>query len=113
MRKLETVKFRAGERQALSVVRERLGRFYVNSIIIYGSTARGEAEPESDTDLLILTAKPMTRWERRRITDEIFEINLDYGTNFSGLVVDTEAWERGPVSLLPIKEEILRDGVVV
>jgi uncharacterized protein len=113
MRKLEAVPFIEDEKQALNAVRERLNRFGVNSIIIYGSVARGEAEPESDTDLLILTAKSMNRWERRQITDEIFEINLDYGTNFSGLVMDAEAWERGPISLLPIREEILRDGVIV
>jgi predicted nucleotidyltransferase len=113
MKKLETIPLRTGEKQALIIVRERLEKFGVSSVILYGSTARGEAEPESDTDLLILTAKPMSRLERRHITDEIFEINLNYRTNFSGLVVDTEAWEKGPISLLPIKNEILRDGVIL
>ena len=113
MKKLETISLPEKEKQALDPIRERLDKYGVSSVIIYGSAARGEAEAESDTDLLILTMKPMSRLERRQITDAIFEINLDYDTNFSGLVIDQESWEKGPISLLPIRAEILHDGVIL
>jgi hypothetical protein len=34
-------------------------------------------------------------------------------TNFSTLVVDLDTWETGIISVLPLREEILRDGVSV
>jgi len=37
-------------------------------------------------------------------------VNLQYDTNFSSLVVDRNAWENGVFTILPLKEEILREG---
>jgi hypothetical protein len=54
--------------------------------------ARGEADEESDSDLLVTLTK-LTRFERHEITDSVFEINLKYDTNFSTLVIDNESWK--------------------
>jgi len=63
------------------------------------------------TQQIIITTTPLTRSERHRITDIAFEINLKYDTNFSTLVVDREAWTLGPVSVLPVHEDILKEGI--
>jgi predicted nucleotidyltransferase len=81
--------------------------------VLFGSLARGQADEESDVDLLVVTARRLTRWERHEITNVVFEVNLRYDTNFSTLVVDAESWETGIVSVLPIRDEIRRDGVQV
>lgn len=100
--------------QALEELKNRLyGAFDIDKMILFGSAARGEADRESDSDLLILIKHPVKRFERHRITDAVFEINLRYGTNFSSLVVDRTSWESGPVSVLPIREEIQRDGIII
>lgn len=100
--------------QALKELKSRLfGEFDIEKIILYGSVARREADRESDSDLLILTNRAMKRFERHRITDAIFEINLLYDTNFSSLVVDRASWETGPLSVLPIYEEVRRDGIII
>jgi len=102
----------SSQRQALRELRRRLlARRDVVSILLYGSTARGEADTESDQDVLIVTSYPLTRPARHEITDLAFEINLRYGTNISTLVVDRRSWEAGALSVLPLREEILRDGV--
>ena len=62
------------------------GQFHVVRVLLYGSVARGEADEESGIDLLILTAKPLSRPARHDITDVVFDVNLHYGTNFSTLV---------------------------
>jgi predicted nucleotidyltransferase len=99
---------------ALKELKSKLFRsFDIEQMLLFGSAARGEADAESDSDLLILTNRPMKRFERHKITDTVFEINLLYGTNFSSLVVDRHSWESGPVSILPIREEIRRDGIII
>jgi uncharacterized protein len=100
--------------QALKEIKQRvMQRFSVIDCLLYGSAARGEADEESDLDLLIVTTDALTRFKRHEITDIIFEVNLKYGTNFSSLVVDQETWETGIISVLPLRDEILKNGVRV
>lgn len=89
------------------------GVYDVDSIVLFGSVARGAADDESDIDLLILTKRALTRDERHVITHIVFEKNLEHGTNFSTTVVDANTWQNGMYSVLPIHDEISRDGVVV
>jgi predicted nucleotidyltransferase len=100
--------------QALSEIKRRvLERFEIQSFVLYGSFARGQADDESDVDLLIVTSSPLTRFERHEITDVVFDVNLHYDTNFSTLVVDLKSWETGVISVLPLRDEIIRDGIQV
>ena len=86
---------------------------FVESLTLFGSTARGTAQDGSDIDLLVLTSRPLDNRARHKITDIEFEVNLKYGTNFSTLVLDADEWEVGIASVLPIKRAILRDGIAV
>ncbi len=90
-----------------------VAKFDVEEIILYGSMSRGEAEDESDIDLLIITNRPFNRFKRHEITDFVFEINLHYGTNFSTLVLDRQSWENGVYTVLPLHKEILKEGIKV
>jgi predicted nucleotidyltransferase len=85
--------------------------FPVVDFLLYGSAARGEADHESDVDLMIVVSEPITRFKRHEITDIVFDVNLQFGTNFSTLVVDQESWETGIISVLPLRNEIMRDGI--
>jgi predicted nucleotidyltransferase len=100
--------------QALSEIKRKLlDRFDIEAFVLYGSVARGQADEESDVDLLIVTSKAFTRFERHEITDVVFEVNLRHDTNFSTLVVDLKSWETGIISVLPLRDEIMRDGIRV
>lgn len=94
------------------IKKQIMQHFQMENIIIFGSAARGELDEESDIDLLILTKNPVDRMSRHLITDIVFPVNLECGTNFSTLVTDVGNWQEGMISVLPIKEEIMRDGVV-
>jgi len=102
------------EQAALIETKNRLkAGFPVEEFIVFGSVARGEATDESDLDLLVLTSRPMSHREEHAMCDIIFDINFSYGTNISILVTDKAAWEKGLISLLPIREEVARDGIVI
>ena len=114
IKQLEHIHLTSCQEQALSELLHRLyDQFHAVSVILYGSVARGEADEESDIDLLILTAKPLSRPARHAITDVVFDMNLRYGTNFSTLVLDQYAWEDGAIAVLPFKEAIMEDGILL
>lgn len=114
MKQFEDIELTLVQSEALKELRQRLrSHFKIEALILFGSIVRGEADNESDIDLLVVTSEHLSRLQRHQITDTVFEINLQYGTNFSTLVVDRESWETGPISVLPIHSEIISQGVTV
>ena len=87
--------------------------FDIEEVVLFGSVVRGEADEESDIDVLFVTKRLLSRWERHQITDIVCDINLERGTKFSTLVVDRKSWHQGPLSLLSIHQEIQKEGVPV
>src|SRR3972149_8787335 len=62
MKRLQDLALSPNQHVALSEVRRRVSAaFDVEAIVLYGSAARGEADAESDVDLLILPGLPLTR----------------------------------------------------
>lgn len=114
MKRLDDISLTQIQRRALAELKHRLVQdFGVEDLVLYGSAARDEADAESDVDLLVLTSDPLSRPERHRITDLVFEVNLEHGTNFSTLVVAQASWDSGAVSVLPLREEIAREGIPI
>ena len=103
------------EQEALQELKRRLiDQFpFIEELILFGSVVRGEADEESDVDLLVLTNRKLDRSRRHEITGVVFKVNLEYDTNFSALVADRENWDSGVVSVLPIHTEIEQHGVPV
>lgn len=102
------------EKAALEEIKHRVSALFpVRQYIVFGSKARKEALPDSDIDLLILTNNRLSTSEKSRITHEIFEVNIEYDTNYSRVVVDVDEWENGMTSVLPFHDNVLKDGVTV
>jgi predicted nucleotidyltransferase len=100
------------ETRAIEELKKRMiARGDVEELILYGSAARNEKEAESDLDVLVITSHPYTRFRRHEITDTVFEVNLQYDTNISTLVVDRKSWDSGLFSVLPLHAEIAKEGM--
>jgi len=96
---------------ALSQLKTKLTADYpVVRLVLFGSAVRGEMDEESDVDVLVLTSRPLTSVERNAIYDEVFAINLHYDTNVSVLVADLHDWEAGPLSVMPIRAAVEKEG---
>jgi len=114
MKNINDILLASNQYQALNELKQKLfAEFAIESLSLYGSVARGEADEESDLDLLIVTMQPLARTARHKITDMVFDINLRYGTNFSTFVVDRESWATGVFSILPFREEVLKESISV
>ena len=102
------------EKAALLEIKHRVtALFPVRQFILFGSKARGDAEPDSDIDLLIVTAKKLTYNESHRITHEIFEVNLAYGSNYSFVDIDFETWNSDLWKYVPLHQNVISEGILV
>src|SRR5215207_4981981 len=61
-------------------------------VILYGSRARGDAQPDSDWDLLVLVGDGADAQRREAVRDRLFAIELETGAVLSAIVHDTEGW---------------------
>lgn len=81
-------------------------------IVLYGSTARGTAAPDSDIDIAIfLTRKPDARQEDQ-LSSVIAELNLKYNKVFSVVDIDQETYQKWR-SVAPFYMNVEKEGVVL
>jgi predicted nucleotidyltransferase len=112
MRTLDDVPLAPAERQAIEAAAAALhARFPVTDIVLYGFKARGDSSPDSDIDLLVLTARKLAWQEERTIIHELFDIGMRFDVLFSPLTAEAQSWREGLHSVLPIHIEVEREGV--
>ncbi|NOT02435.1 MAG: hypothetical protein HOP29_17660 [Phycisphaerales bacterium] len=97
-------------REAAAVLRER---FPVKRIVLYGSKARGDDDRDSDVDLLVLMDHDMNMTERGEVISAIYPVQMKHMVMLSPLIIGEDEWENGVYQVLPIHDEIDRDGVLV
>ena len=112
MKTLNDISLRDGDRQAIVEAAKILRQnFSVAAVVLFGSTARGNPDAESDIDLLVLTDHVLTASERDAAVDSMFDLQLQRNVVISLLIASQEQWEAGPYRVLPIRFEIERDGI--
>jgi len=113
VKKLEQLPLRENEKTAIREATKLLKeRFLVKEVILFGSKARGDDDPESDIDLLILTTAPLHWKERENMINALFEIEMAYDVVISIMDTTISEWEQGVYTILPIHHDISHDGVV-
>lgn len=80
-------------------------------VILYGSEARGDAQEDSDIDLLLLVDKERISLEDRMcLTEPLYEIELETGVQINPFIETLRRWgER----CTPFYENVTREGVVL
>lgn len=86
-------------RQLLAELRQGLEEAYgkrLQGLYVYGSRARGDSQPDSDVDVLIvLDAIEHYYGELERTADLVSELSLRYDVNVSRMLVSANQWRTG------------------
>ena len=84
----------------------------IDSIVLYGSTARGTQTDESDVDVAILLHAGATKEMRAQMLDLVVDLELACGKVLSVLCIDYEKFVEWK-DTLPFYKNIRKDGVVL
>jgi len=102
------------EREAIETAARLLKeRFPIDSVILFGSKARGDADAHSDIDLLLISSRGLHWKEEKAVVDALFDIGMEHDVIFSPLFATSDEWENGLFKTFPIYNEITREGAVV
>lgn len=82
-------------------------------VILFGSRARGDARPDSDWDILVLTSMPPTRMLDDAITEALYMLELDMGTVIVPIVRDAKTWHAIHVPDPYFHANVDREGIAL
>ena len=87
----------------------------LDSVILYGSYARGDYNEDSDVDIMILVKgiAPEDLWKYREpITDTESELGLKYDMLISAFIKDIETFNKY-LDVLPFYQNVMKEGIKV
>ncbi|HNR12800.1 MAG TPA: nucleotidyltransferase domain-containing protein [Thermodesulfobacteriota bacterium] len=88
-------------------------RFPDAQLILFGSRARGDADPESDMDVLVLIEADDMPEARRFISDCAWEAGFDNDLIVVPVVYRKSDWEYGPERYSLLAKAVQRDGIAL
>ena len=81
-------------------------------IVLYGSRARGTAEPDSDIDIAIFLNRRPDAQQEDLLSELIVDLNLKYNKVFSVVDIDQETYLKWR-SAAPFYQNVDKEGVVL
>ena len=101
-------------KQLLNRIENRLRDVHgerLQGIVLYGSEARGEADPDSDIDLLVLLNGPVQLWKDIRTNVyALYDLQLEVIRPIHAMPVDVEAFRAGKYALY---RNAKREGIFI
>jgi predicted nucleotidyltransferase len=82
----------------------------LQQVVLFGSKARGDSDPESDIDLLVVLQGELDGL-KDRLVDLSYDISLHYGVVLSDLVVGEQRYHWMRRYREPLLFEVEREGV--
>ncbi|MBN1900187.1 nucleotidyltransferase domain-containing protein, partial [Candidatus Sumerlaeota bacterium] len=90
-----------------------LGRVRLHQVIIFGSRARGNAEPDSDMDVLVVLDQPIIPEVRGIVSNCAWEAGFDAGIVIATIVVSRDKWENGPERSSLLAIAVRQEGALI
>ncbi len=79
-------------------------------IILYGSRARGDENPESDWDILVLTGYDVDLATEQIFRDKIYDVELETGEPLTIFVYSKQDWTTNQ-RITPFYHNVVEEGV--
>ena len=114
MRNLAEVRLGPHDRSAILEASAALRKLpEISRVVLFGSKATGRDGPHSDIDLLVLASVEPDMALRDRVSDELFEINLERDVLLTAIVLSEEEWASGLVSRTSLRREVEELGCLI
>ena len=95
-------------RRVKSILQDAFGP-RLRGVILYGSEARGTAEPDSDIDLLVLLDGPLDYWEEsHKCVRCLYPLVLEWGRPIDAKPVDVKEYE---AQVWPLYKSAKEEGI--
>lgn len=96
----------------LNKVKERIISFDKDAeIMLFGSRARGDYKSTSDWDFLILLQKNATEDFKKKIRDNLFDLELESDEVVSSIIHNKSRWEE--MGVTPLYKIIQKEGLII
>ena len=93
-----------------ALLSERIG---LHRLILFGSRARGDADPDSDLDVLVILDSQPTDTGGDLISECAWEAGFDHGLVVVPIVFAKREWEEGPERYSLLYQAVQAEGIPI
>lgn len=102
------------DQELLQAVKAIILRFDPNAqVILYGSRARGDAQPDSDWDFLVLLENEPECTLETAIERALYRLEIESGALLNAIIHSKAYWRSQLAQAMPFHENVEREGVAV
>ncbi|UCE04322.1 MAG: nucleotidyltransferase domain-containing protein [bacterium] len=87
-------------------------KIHLNRVVLFGSRARGDADPGSDMDVLVIVEE-LKDETQDYISECAWEAGFEHGIILVPVVFSKDDWENGPERYSLLAEAIRSEGVTL
>lgn len=82
-------------------------------VILFGSRARGDADEDSDYDLLILTDGDAGLKREDMFRQALYPLELETGAVLTVMAYNRQTWDTPLYQIMPFSRNVRQDGIVL
>lgn len=82
-------------------------------LILYGSRARGDAQDDSDYDLLVLVDREVDMQLERAVVNRLVPLEVRTGKVLTVLIYNRSQWDSALYRAMPFHKNVTREGVAI